>query len=250
MQDIEYRRMREAEDSHWWYVALHELVLEFARSEKGRLGRPLAMLDAGCGTGRLCELLSPFGEVTGCDIHPLAIEAATRRGVGRVLRRDVARDDLGDEEFDLITVMDVLYHRMVGNELAAFQNLRRALRPGGLLLLQVPALECLRGAHDLAVHTRRRYRRREVVRMLRGAGFRNVWATCRLLPLFPVALVWRILSRVIARLAGDGNVDSDVRVPPPLINRLLLGCMRIENRVVAAGCRLPLGTSVFAVAWK
>lgn len=251
MEDIEYQRMLAAEEQHWWYAGLHDLVLRFVRAEAGRLGKPLSMLDAGCGTGRLCQLLGPLGEVTGCDIHPLALQATARRGIARVLRKDLASDELGIGQFDLITAMDVLYHRLVNSELAALRNLHRALRPRGLLLLQVPAFECLRGTHDLAVHTRRRYRRQEIVRMIQGAGFTVEFATCRLFALFPVALVWRMFSRTTARVAGDGHVASDLAArPSAILNRLLLCYLKIENRLVAAGVRFPFGTSVFVVARK
>jgi SAM-dependent methyltransferase len=251
MEDVEYQRMFEAEEGHWWYAGLHDLVMRYARAERARAGRALSMLDAGCGTGRLCQLLEPLGEVTGCDIHPLALQATERRGIARVLRRDLAADELGDEQFDLITSMDVLYHRLVSNELAALRNLHRALRTGGLLLFQVPAFESLRGTHDVAVHTRRRYRRKQVARMLTGAGFDVEFSTCRLSALFPAALAWRMFSRLTALRASNGNVVSDVAVPPSsAVNRLLLFYLKVENRLIAAGLRLPFGTSVFAVARK
>ena len=245
MEDAEYQRMSAAEDGHWWYRGLHDLVLWLARGEKDRLNRPLAMLDAGCGTGRLGQLLAPLGEVTGCDVHPLALEAATRRGLTRVLRRDLARDDLGREEFDLITTMDVLYHSLVSDERQALQRLYRALRPGGLLLVQVPAFECLRGSHDLAVHTRRRYRRDEVVRLLASAGFTVEWATCRLAPFFPLFLLWRLGSRRRAKAGSDV-----AHLPAPFINRLLFRILKIENSLITFGIHFPLGTSVFAAARK
>ncbi len=251
MDDNEYHRMHEAEERHWWYVALHDLVLHFARGERRRLDRPLAMLDAGCGTGGLGELLAPLGEVTACDIHPFALVATRARGVPHVLRRDVALDDFGEEQFDLITMMDVLYHRSVTSESLALRNMRRALRPGGLLLIQVPAFKCLYGSHDTTVHTRRRYRRREVRRMLHGAGFHSVSATCRHSALFPLAFAWRGISRVTTGLFRKAEPASDLDVRfPRMINRLLLGCARAENRLVAAGFRLPFGTSIFATARK
>lgn len=52
MNDVEYERMYRAEGLHWWYVSLHELILRHVRLEVEKRGR-LAILDAGCGTGRL-----------------------------------------------------------------------------------------------------------------------------------------------------------------------------------------------------
>ncbi|MCX6907679.1 MAG: methyltransferase domain-containing protein [Verrucomicrobia bacterium] len=251
MEPDEYHAMRAAEDRHWWYVGLHDLVIHSVQGEAAELRRPLDILDAGCGTGRLCELMQPFGAVTGCDTHPLALEATAERGISRVRRCDLAVDDLEAESYDLITFIDVLYHRAVADENAVLRNLRRGLKKGGLLVMQVAAFEWLRGAHDLAVHTRRRYRRGEVVRLLQGVGFTVEFATYRLLPWFLPALLWRCFTRLCPPRSSDDKPLSDVASPvSPLLNQLLAACVKTENRLLCAGVRLPLGTSVFALARK
>ena len=246
MEPDEYRRMRAAEERHWWYAGLHDLVVRWVRREAARVGKPLDILDSGCGTGQLCTLLQAFGTITGCDNHPLALAAATQRGIVRVVRHDLVADNLGTERYDVITCMDVLYHRAITDERAALGNLHRALRKGGLFLIQVPAFNLLRGAHDVAVHTRRRYRRRELVRLLRETGFQVKLASYRLFPLFLPAMLWRRLTR-----ADGGPPQSDlVRSFPPWMAQLLIGYIKAENRCLSVGVSLPLGTSVFAAARK
>lgn len=243
MEPAEYQQMAVAEELHWWYAGLHDLILRIVRAETATLKRPMDILDAGCGTGRLGQLLQSFGNVTGCDIHPLALEAAASRGI-RTLRRDLAADGLGDRQYDLITCVDVLYHRAVADEQAALRNLHRALRPGGLLILHLPAFEMLRGAHDLAVHTRRRYRRGEMVRLLETSGFTVKFASYRLCLFFLPALLWRSWTRLFAP-------RSDLASSPlPRANRLLLCGLRAENRLLATSIPLPFGVSVFALARK
>jgi len=251
MEPAEYQTMRAAEEHHWWYVGLHHLLINLVRREAAKFRRPLDILDAGCGTGRLCELLQPFGNVTGCDIHPLALEAAAQRGIRCVLRRDLVSDDLGSEQYDLITCVDVLYHRAVNDEQAALRNLHRALRKRGLLILHLPAFELLRGAHDLAVHTRRRFRRNEVVALLCDAGFSVEFASYRLLACFLPALLWRALTRVFVPQTNNGLPRSDVAPSAsPRIHRLLTGYVKAENRFLSIPIPLPAGTSVFALARK
>lgn len=246
MESIEYQRMREAEDRHWWYVGLHDLVLGRIRREAGRCRRSLNILDAGCGTGRLCQLMQPFGSVTGCDAHPLAITATVNRGVRNVFPCDLVSGELAVEEYDLITCMDVLYHRRVTDDAAVLRNLRRALRPGGLLLVNVAAFECLRGAHDVAVHTQRRYRHRELVRLLETAGLEIESISYRL-PLFMVpALLWRHASRCCMR--QDADHSDMIRECPGGVNCTLASLIRMENRLLLAGWQMPFGTSLFASA--
>jgi len=251
MEPAEYQTMRAAEEHHWWYVGLHHLLINLVRREAAKFRRPLDILDAGCGTGRLCELLQPFGNVTGCDIHPLALEAAAQRGIRCVLRRDLVSDDLGSEQYDLITCVDVLYHRAVNDEQAALRNLHRALRKRGLLILHLPAFELLRGAHDLAVHTRHRFRRDETIRLLQSAGFTVQFASYRLFACFLPALLWRTFTRLVAPDRCDGTPRSDLALSSsPRTNQWLARYVKAENRFLAIPIPLPIGTSVFALARK
>lgn len=252
MEPAEYTTMAAVEDRHWWYAGVHDFVLRLARSETRRTGGPLTILDAGCGTGRLCQLLRPFGSVAGCDLHPLALAGSARRGVQPLWQCDLSADDLGTGKFDLITCMDVLYHRNISDEAAVLHNLHRALKPGGLLLVQSAAFEILRGAHDLAVHTRRRYRRHELVRLLDDAGFEVEAASYRLPWLFPPCLLWRCLHPRAANAVDTATpTRSDLARPcPGFVNEFLTRCVKAENWLLTRGARLPFGTSVFAAARK
>jgi len=245
VNEREYHIMYQVEERHWWYVALHELIARLVAGEAEARGR-LAILDAGCGTGRLASLLQRYGEVRGCDLSPLALAYSRRRGV-EAFAADLNSDDLGAGRYDLITAIDVLYHRAVVAEGAVLASLHRALRPGGLLLINVPAHELLRGSHDLAVHTRRRYTRRELLPLLRQAGFTVEWSTYRLGFLFAPLALWRLAKRLLSAGAEPGEVASDVHLPAAPLNRLLLALARAENRLLLRR-PLPLGTSLFVVA--
>lgn len=238
--------MRDAEDRHWWYATLHDLVLRFVATECRTLGRRPDALDAGCGTGRMAELLGALCETTACDVHPLALQAARARGLPRVVSCDLAALAPAVGAFDLVVCLDVLYHRNIPDETKVLRHLHTALRPGGLLLLQVPAFECLHGAHDIAVHTRRRYRTGDVRHLLAAAGFRPDLVTYRLPIFFPPLLLWRLWNRCRTD-PGAPTPASDVR-PPGWKDAPVAAILRAENRWIHAGHRLPFGTSVFAVA--
>jgi SAM-dependent methyltransferase len=121
----------------------------------------------------------------------------------------------------------------------------RVLRPGGLLIVQVPAFESLRGGHDAAVWTKRRYRRGEVARLLSGAGLSLRRSSYRNALLFPLAAVVRLVGR--RRHTPRESARSDVRPVPRVLNGLLSGVLAVE-RVFRRG--FPFGLSVFGVAEK
>ncbi len=251
MNLIEYTRMYEVEDRHWWYVGLHRLILATIRRESQRLERPLRIFDAGCGTGRLCQLLASHGHsVSGCDVSEEALRLSRLRGNSETFLADLNAITLEPESFDVITSIDVLYHTCVSDDVAVMRRLQSALKPGGLLILNLVAYEFLRSTHDIAVHTRERYSRRVLCNRLRTAGFNIVTATYRVSLLFPFIAVFRLLSRRTVRQDTDvGDVASDVALPHRVINVLLVKIIELENSILRV-TPLPFGSSVFVVARK
>lgn len=247
MNEIEYERMYRAEGHHWWYVALHDLIISCVRLEAQGRGR-LDILDAGCGTGRLMELMEPFGEVTGFDHSPLALRFCGQRGLENTFSADLNSADLGHDRYDLITSIDVLNHLAVQDEFVILRSFRNALKPGGCLILNLVAFESLRSTHDIAVHTRHRYRRSEVMQLLRLAGFQVELLSYRPCLPFPAVAIYRALRRFTTDISEPERVASDVGLPNPLLNRIMLTACRAENELLLHGLRLPFGTSVFAVA--
>lgn len=246
MNQREYRQMYAVEDFHWWYVSLHELILS---AVKMRMEEPeeLRILDAGCGTGRLCQLLVSYGVVSGCDMSLEALEFCRERGLKGLFQADLNSVSLRSSHYDVITSIDTLYHLAIKDERVVLKKFFAALKPGGVLILNLVAHEFLRSTHDIAVHTRKRYTRKEVNVLLESCGFRVITSSYRLGFLFlPIAVV-RLVKKVLNFSRDPQNVPSDVAVPHPTVNRMLLWAARQENRLVLKSA-VPFGTSVFAVA--
>ena len=210
MRRSEYLAMYRVEDDHWWYRTLHELVLGYVPAN-----RSLRVLDAGCGTGRLLELLRPHGRAEGCDASLLALHFCRKRGVDAA-RLDLNTDCLEPCGYDLITSIDVLYHRAVRDDVSVLRKLHAALKPEGRLILQVPAYEWLRSNHDEAVHTGRRYTRKEVEAMVKACGFVVEKSTYRVALLFvPIAAV-RLLQKLTTHPdRASAPCPSDVKRHSP-----------------------------------
>jgi SAM-dependent methyltransferase len=147
---------------------------------------------------------------------------------------------LAANTFDIVTCFDVLYHQRVGDDVAALREFSRILKPGGWLLLRVPAHNWLHGAHDKRVHTRQRYGRAEVRDKLTRAGFRVERLTSAGLLLLPTAVLRRWLQ-------PRQSAQSDLHLPTAALNSLLTAMLTME----AAWLRrhsLPVGLSLFAAA--
>lgn len=249
MNRIEYARMYEAEDLHWWYVGLHKLILGTIRRESRRLGRSLDIFDAGCGTGRLCQLMTAHGHrVEGCDASEEALRLCRLRGIDTMVMADLNSVELAPARYDVITSIDVLYHTGVTDDVAVMRRLWSGLKPGGMLILNLVALEFLRSTHDIAVHTRERYTRKTLSERLQAAGFDVSLVSYRVGTLFPFIAFYRLWARYFRRHQVEENkVDSDVSLPNPLLNVLLLKTIELENTMLNL-FSIPFGSSLFVVA--
>lgn len=245
MRKEEYALMRQVEDFHWWYRSLRAMIsLGWRRFGPENCVRP-SCCDAGCGTGANLVLASAWAQVIGVDRSAEALRFARERGMAPLACGDVMQLPFADGRFDAVLSMDVLYHRAVPDTGAALREMRRILKPGGLLFINVPAYEWLCSRHDQAIHTGRRFTRREVRCLLRDNHFDAVWLTywnCLLLPAITAA-------RLLRAPGTDGGKSDLEDARDGMINRLLSGVLAIE-RLPLRYVPLPFGVSLFGVARK
>ena len=235
--------MFEAEETQWWYAGMRAISLSLlatAWPDGAAEGRRI--LDAGCGTGNNLTHLRRFGRTLGIDLSEEALRFCRGRGVPAA-RGSLLALPFPDGRFDAVTSFDVIYHRWVEDDRAAVREMARVLAPGGLLLLRVPALKMLWGAHDEVVHSRHRYTRGEVRRLLEGEGLEVVRLTYANTLLFPLLAVRRTLDRLL------GRHGSDVGFLPPPLEWAFRGLLGLKARLVRR-VALPVGASVFALARK
>jgi SAM-dependent methyltransferase len=233
----------EIEGRHWWFLGRRQLFLRLLERRLPSDGRPARILDFGCGTGAWLADLERFGTVSAVDADPSAVAFCHERG-----RREVqlvgpgARLPFPDDTFDLVTALDVIEH--IDDDVAALAELRRVLRPGGLLLVAVPAFMFLWGLQDEVSHHHRRYTARTLRRALAGAGLRvdrvSYFNTILFAPIAIVRLGQRLLRAPSSR-------QSDFELGPAWLNRLLAAVFGAEAGVVARR-DLPFGVSLLAVA--
>jgi SAM-dependent methyltransferase len=247
VKTAEYRRMFEAEETQWWYAGQRAIVAALLRPALAGLtgsgGERPRLLDAGCGTGGNLAALAGAARGFGVDLAPEAIAFCRQRGV-RAMRGSVLALPLRDGCFDLVTSHDVIYHAWVVDDHAAVAEMARVLRPGGLLLVRVPALRALWGAHDVEVQSRHRYTRRELVGLVSACGLELLRASyCNSL-LLPLLLTRRSLDRLL------GRTGSDVGFLPAPLERVFKSALLLEAALVGRGFSLPLGASVVALARK
>ncbi|MBI2015140.1 MAG: class I SAM-dependent methyltransferase [Candidatus Rokubacteria bacterium] len=227
----------EEDRRHWWFRGRLAVLLAALRRELPR--RPLKLLELGCGTGNVLGALGEFGEAVGMEEHPVLITAA--RAAGLDVRSGHLPGDLPVPAgwADVVLLLDVLEH--LDDPAAALATARRALGPGGALVVMVPAYQWLWSGHDVALGHRRRYTARALRRLVTGAGFRVTRVSYFNTLLFPVVAA----GRTWKWLAGDAR--HDLRRPAEPWNRWLERVFALERHLVPR-LPLPFGSSLLLLA--
>lgn len=238
----EYRVMFEIEQEYWWYRGLRVLVQELLARYANPDGST-RILDAGCGTGKNLELFCERGDARGIDISEHAIEFCRMRGIpsARTLVASILEVPFPDEFFDLAFSFDVICN--IRDDVAAFAEIRRTLKPNGLVIAQMPAFQWLWSAHDVAVGHKYRYTENALRAKIERAGLNVEKLTYLNTALFP----WIALLRFARRPAADGDDTSDLTPLPHAVNAGLTRLFSAEMRR-ALDHHLPYGISLLAIA--
>ncbi len=236
MRPAEYEYMAQVESRHWWFRARLAIVRSILRKHVS----PGTGFDCSCGTGMTLAELHQWVQF-GADLNALALDHSKRRGHRFLMRSDLTQLPLPDATFDLVTSLDTLEH--IENDETALSEIYRVLKPGGSVLMTVPAHPWMYSSHDRALQHVRRYRKQELREKVLGARFEIRvlrWINFLLFP--PIALV-RLLR------GDDGETASDVdHVPPAPANWICYHTYALERWL--PGVLAPTGTSLLCLAVK
>lgn len=223
---------------HWWWRAREAILV----AEIDRLGLPAGarILDIGCGDALSFPALSAFGEVFGIepDASLLDPDGPHRGRIATAPLGDPSHDRYRDS-FDLITALDVLEH--IDDDRAAVAAMAGMLRPGGVLVVTVPAFAILWDFHDVINEHRRRYNAARLRLLLDIPGL----GPARLRYLFRSLFIPKLTVALLN--AGRRRKVAQHAIPPAPINAAMRRLCLWEDRLLRH-VPIPLGTSLLAVA--
>jgi len=246
MERDEYRKIAEVGENMWWFRALHRNMLNalqrYLPDQNGRL------LDDGCGAGGfLKRFRAVFGFMSayGIDMDFNSVEIARQRSGAEVVTGSANTLPFGDKIFSACISADILYHKAALPEDIASEAFR-CLKPGGVLVVSVPAYDWLFSVHDRQVDGVRRYTRASLSKTLESAGFHIEYSTYWNTFLFGLMVLRR-------KVFTSDDDDSDLKMMPPLLEAAFNAVMICECAVLSWAMRLglvflPFGGSVLVVA--
>jgi len=231
------------EQWHWWFRG-RKKILQSVLGRELHQSAQRSMLSIGCGPAAGLDWLIPFagprGHVVGLDIN--ALHALHRpAGIGFVVG-SAEKPPLADASFDVVLALDVLEH--LDDDHAGLEEVLRLLRPGGMLLVTVPALPSLWGQQDIVSEHRRRYTRGTLKRLFDGAGLSHYWMSYFNSLFFPVVAGFRWTRRALR--TGQNATSDFERNRPGLLNSALAVTFGGERHWLSHAS-LPIGVSLIAV---
>lgn len=246
MEKQEYRKHFELEENFWWFAGKRKVVLSILKS-RHILEKKVHTLDVGCGTGYNLKVFQEYGSAAGCDISLEALYYSKKRGLERIIQSNAEDLPFKDNCFDLITLLDVLYHKYVQSDVNALKETRRTLKKDGYLLITDSAFNFLRSRHDLAFHTRERYTKKSLRHRLEQADFEVVKMCYYNFFLFPLIALIRLLGK--RALKRKARVESDLKPAQPVINAVLVSVLKLEALLIKR-INFPFGSSILCLAKK
>lgn len=231
-----------AATDYWWYRARTSL-LETVLAD--RVGNPKRVLDVGSADGPSVGWLHNHdGLHVTLDIDPRGLSIGGVCGSALVL-------PFADDSFDIVGAFDVVEH--CEPESVALAELSRVLKPGGTLMISVPAYQWAWSSFDDVNGHHRRYTRRRAIKAVEVAGLTVDRATYAFAAVFPLFAVQRAVTRLVESVKRRGPAaPADVVGLPavsPKLSALLLRLCRVDSRILRR-TDLPFGSSVVLAASK
>lgn len=247
MREQFYDELSSLVDWHWWYQGRKKIV--FSCLEKYKKNGGEKILDIGCGVGGMLGALDRYGKTCGIDNSFKSISICRKKGFPNTCFSNVTNLPFKDGKFSLVSILDVIEH--VDDDKNVMREVSRVCKPGGLVLLTVPAFQFLWGNIDIVTHHKRRYTAKGLRDVLRGSELRVDYLTYFNFLLFPLIAALRISDRLLFnRFKNEETMKSDFTYNKPgVMNNLLTLLFSVESRILSL-CKVPFGVSILCILKK
>jgi len=239
----------EMEQRHFWHVGRREIIYDLLQQAYNNRLSEISMIEIGCGNGSVLQYLKNKGvNIEGGDLFFEALQFCQRRVNVPLYQLNVLNMPFADERYDVVGLFDVIEH--IVDDDRVLKEIHRICKPGGRIILTVPANKRLWSYFDVISYHKRRYSKKELYQKIVSAGFVVEKISFFVFFLFPVLFAYRILKNRIFESSNDEELSSNAEFSTiPIINEIFLGLLRFEKLLIKS-LSLPFGTSLVAIARK
>ena len=242
MEKSYYKDFFILERTHWLFKARRKIILYFIKKH-AQIGSKL--FDFGCGSGYLVGELQRLGyDAYGVDFEKEAIDYGLNEGVRNLKLATGEKIDYPDATFDTVTAFDVIEH--IENEKPVIAELVRILKPGGKIIITVPAYQWLWGVQDKISRHFRRYTAGPLTKVFKEfSELKVIKRTYFNTLLFPTIAVVRLISRWF----NIKSRKSDFDISHPVLDTLFYHIFNLEHYLLKF-INFPFGVSILLILEK
>lgn len=238
-----YKTYFRIEQENWWFKVRRNLIFDLFA--KYKVSYESKIFDFGCGSGYLVGELQKMGyNAFGVDFEKEAIRYGLNSGIKNLTVGTGEKIDHLDRSFDLVTILDVLEH--IENERSLMVELVRILKPGGKIIITVPAYQWMWGIQDEVAHHYRRYIMKSILKLVKDypslSVVKNTYFNTFLF--LPVAIV-----RLVSKWFSLKGRESDFDINNKWLNKLFFFIFDLERKVLKY-INFPFGVSILLIAKK
>ena len=243
MNKSEYRLYSDVEHDHWWFRARREALNEILLKIDDK--KEKSVLDVGCGAGGNFKLLyNSFKSADGVDNNSEAVYYSRKNSDNKVELHDANALSKIETHYDLVSFLDVLYHKDIINYLSVLRDTFEILNKDGYILIADGAFNVLSGQHSEYVHGSRRFTKRKLISDLESLGSEIIISRYWGFLLFFIIFLKR---RVIEKIPFFTSNSSNVEQSSPFVNSISYSLVSWERRFFKY-FNMPFGSSILILA--
>ncbi|MHC4941734.1 MAG: class I SAM-dependent methyltransferase [Planctomycetota bacterium] len=251
MDDLAYKQFLKLEKTHWWFIGRRNIFFTLLDHHLGEKN-DLRIMDVGCGFGGMLDGLSGLGHAMGMEIDLDSAKACQERGFSGMCLGSGYDMPVRTGSLDLITLFDAIEH--IEDDERVVRQCAEALKPGGHLMITVPAYQFLYADNDRIAHHLRRYSLPRLKRIVRSADLDVVKGTHYNILLFPLILPAVLLLKLKQKIRGplkEGREGAtNLSYNYPRIVAFLLKTIFSSERHLLKYVSIPFGHSIALIARK
>jgi len=252
--ETNFEKLYRVEDRHFWFRTRQAIVAALCQSFVPNLPANYRVLEIGCGTGQLLKTLQANcsgGQVFGLDLFWEGLAFARQRSTASLIQGRAETMPFNEGQFDLIGMFDVLEH--LENDEAILHSVERMLKPGGKLILTVPAGRRLWSTTDLVARHQRRYEPEELNQKLQNSGLQVEYLSEFMQALYPLARLRPKAPLLLEDMSAEEERKSRRKFGQelmvlPVVNEIAYLLLSTEVRKIRRYQPIRRGTSLIAVA--
>ena len=243
-----YQEYYKLEREGWWFKARLSILENYCQAI---ITNPdMKILNVGAATGATSEMLSKYGKVTSLEYDEFCCKFLKEKTGIEAINASLTELPFENNSYDMICAFDVIEH--IENDNKAVKEIYRVLKPKGKYFITVPAFQSLWSNHDVVNHHFRRYKKKQLNKLIESTNLKIDHSTYFNFWLFiPISITRFILNNIPRK--KDSNLsgsDNEILQSSNIINRILYRIFHSEKFLLRLNIKFPFGISILTIGYK